>query len=264
MLSVDFNMFFSFKCLVYKYPLMTQLVLTGTITIVMALLYQTLEGNITDRLNPIDFYDAIWVVFIIITTVGFGDIYAITNLGRLVMVINSLVGIFLVSLIIMSLQKEIQLDIYESKAFDLVARLQAKEETKKTSAAYLNFGMKYLVAKKKYLRHNKKASSYNFTRDENELKYLLNNRLQLKNQLKNQINLFFRNFEPYHEGDTIRKRLKDINERLCNLKKNEDSNQNKFEKLVKLFELMENRNFIKDYIHNKNESFTSSKFTSNW
>lgn len=279
MLSVDYNMFFSFKCLVYKYPLVTQLVLIGSTSVILAYQYQILEGHIPGLMKPVNFYDSIWVTLVIITTVGFGDIYAVTNLGRLVMITTSLVGIFLVSLIIMSLQKEVQLNNYEYKAFDLVARLNSKEENNKLSANYASYGIKYLIAKKKYLKkysslHTRKAKIYSNTdiskskimntiendslynlsanlvkKEEEELKNLLFQRMKYKHLLKKQLNVFYKNFQPYNIGDTIRKRLKDLNERFEDIKYHGDVNAMKIDKITRLIKMMEDMSFVNNIIY---------------
>ena len=261
MMSVEYTMYFSFKCLVYKYPLITQLILTGTISIVMALLYQILEGSIPDKMVPVNFYDAMWVIFIIITTVGFGDIYAVTNLGRLTMIITSLVGIFLVSLIIMSLQKEVQLNDYEMRAYDLISRLKAKQDNVKISNLYTKYGMQYLAKKRKYLRLKKAKPLFeSLTPYEKELKALLSNRIRLKDQFSKKIRIFLNIFEPYNIGESLRKRLKDINERLNFYTQTDQENEVKINKIAKLFNLMKSKEFAPKFL---NTSFNSSFFSQN-
>eukprot|EP00340_Litonotus_pictus_P012895 CAMPEP_0170534032 /NCGR_PEP_ID=MMETSP0209-20121228/87651_1 /TAXON_ID=665100 ORGANISM="Litonotus pictus, Strain P1" /NCGR_SAMPLE_ID=MMETSP0209 /ASSEMBLY_ACC=CAM_ASM_000301 /LENGTH=73 /DNA_ID=CAMNT_0010832741 /DNA_START=285 /DNA_END=502 /DNA_ORIENTATION=- len=72
----------------------------------------------------------------------------------------------------MSLQKEVQLTEYEMKAYDLVSRLASKEENKIISAKYIDYGMKYITAKNKYMKHSKKAKRIgeSLSKEENTLK----------------------------------------------------------------------------------------------
>lgn len=244
MLSIDFNMFFSFKCIVTKHPIATQIAITGIFCLFFALIFQSLEGSVVGDYKPINFNDAIWVVFIIITTVGFGDIVSQTNLGRLSMIIISLVGIFLVSLIIMSLEKEIKLSEYEIKAFNLVSRLEAKEENKKLSAQYFNTGIKYILAKKEYklLIRDKHTKIMNRTKIEKKkklLKELLYKKVFLKNCFKRKLRIFYNNFEPYNLEDTMKKRIIEINDSFALFKQREERMGENLKKICCLIEFME-------------------------
>lgn len=244
MLTIEYDMFFAFKCILYKFPMITQFVLTGTFSVAFAFIFQALEGSIPGETKPINFNDAIWVVFIIITTVGFGDIYAVTNLGRLSMIITSLVGIFLVSLIIMSLEKELRLSAYELKAYDLVTRLQAKEDNIALIAKFSNSGLKYVIAKKKYLIMIKQKNSKNISNSKlqsakNRLKDLLYQKISLRDQLKRNLRIFYNNYEPYNVGENMKKRIKDINEHFATFSKREEMTQQNLQKLLEFLEVIE-------------------------
>lgn len=52
----------------------------------------------TDQLFFVDFYDALYWASCTLTTVGYGDIYPISDIGRFVSMISSLVGIAIIAL----------------------------------------------------------------------------------------------------------------------------------------------------------------------
>lgn len=46
---------------------------------------------------------AIWCVIITMTTVGYGDVYAVSPFGRMISIINALWGAFVISLLVSSI-----------------------------------------------------------------------------------------------------------------------------------------------------------------
>jgi voltage-gated potassium channel Kch len=50
------------------------------------------------------FQNCIWCVLVTMTTVGYGDYYPSTNLGRLIIIITAIIGNIIISLIIVSMQ----------------------------------------------------------------------------------------------------------------------------------------------------------------
>jgi hypothetical protein len=257
MLTIDYDMFFAFKCTLYKSPMFTQLILTGTVSVAFAFIFQVLEGYIPDKQKPINFNDAIWMVFIIITTVGFGDIYAVTNLGRVSNIITSLCGIFMVSLIIMSFEKKLRLTEYELKAYDLVNRLHSKEENNSLIAKYTNIGLKYIIAKKKYLamiklRNKNSISKSKLQSEKSNLKYLLYEKISMRDQLKRSLRIFYNNFEPYNVGENMKKRIKEINEHFAMFRQREEKLQQNLQSLLDFFEVIEQVSEFSDNFKMKN------------
>lgn len=52
-----------------------------------------------------DFTTSIWCVVITMTTVGYGDVAAVSPFGRIVSVVNALWGAFIISLLVASIGK---------------------------------------------------------------------------------------------------------------------------------------------------------------
>lgn len=68
-----------------------------------------------------------WNVLITISTVGFGDIYAKSDCGRVVAIITGFWGIFYLSLFVVSLMKLTKMDDQEEKAYFLMIKIKASE-----------------------------------------------------------------------------------------------------------------------------------------
>ncbi|CDW88591.1 small-conductance calcium-activated potassium channel protein [Stylonychia lemnae] len=72
--------------------------------------------------------NTIWNVLVTMTTVGYGDYFPKTNMGRIIGLIIAFWGVFIVSLFVVSLSNMFEFDGGELKAFTLNERLQAKED----------------------------------------------------------------------------------------------------------------------------------------
>ena len=71
------------------------------------------------------------------TTVGYGDFYPQTHLGRFVGIIICLWGSFFVSLFVVTLTNLLLFEANEEKAYKLLARLNYKEQLKKDAVLAL-------------------------------------------------------------------------------------------------------------------------------
>ena len=77
-------------------------------------------------LNTFDsFPTAVWTVIITMTTVGYGDIYAVSPLGRMVSIFNALWGTFLVSLLIVMIAQLFDLHDREKKSISEISNSES-------------------------------------------------------------------------------------------------------------------------------------------
>eukprot|EP00347_Sterkiella_histriomuscorum_P011945 403370495 len=82
--------------------------------------------------------NTIWNVLVTMTTVGYGDYFPKTNMGRIIGLIIAFWGVFIVSLFVVSLSNMFEFDGGELKAFTLNERLQAKEDLRVEAANVLS------------------------------------------------------------------------------------------------------------------------------
>ena len=145
MYDVDCNYHFVLKCIMKEKPL-TFVLISGLFSIVffgqaMKICEAPLvrpfmkDGQlITTTGNNFDvYYNSWWNVVITMTTVGYGDYYPRTHLGRVFSILLSIWGIFIVSLTVVSLTNLLNLDNLENKAFTVLQKLRAKEELRNIS-----------------------------------------------------------------------------------------------------------------------------------
>lgn len=87
----------------------------------------------TQNFNNI--WNSFWCVVVSMTTIGYGDIYPITFMGRIVIIISCIWGIFVLSLFVVSLNNITQLSKEESRAYEDITRADKIKSTLHKDAA---------------------------------------------------------------------------------------------------------------------------------
>lgn len=72
-------------------------------------------------------WNSVWYVVITMTTVGFGDFFARSHTGRFAAVLSIFWGIFLTSMMVVTLTNSMTLDAKESRAFNILYRIKARK-----------------------------------------------------------------------------------------------------------------------------------------
>ena len=75
-----------------------------------------------------------WNIIITISTVGFGDVYAKSTCGRIIIIGIAFTGIFITALMVTSLINSRAFDPAEQKAYIMENRLKAKDSLLKCAA----------------------------------------------------------------------------------------------------------------------------------
>jgi len=79
-----------------------------------------------------------WNVLVTMTTVGYGDFFPKTNLGRIIGIVIAFWGQFSISLFVVSLSTMLEFDSGELRAFQLGRRLDKKDQVKIYAANVLS------------------------------------------------------------------------------------------------------------------------------
>lgn len=91
---------------------------------------------------------AMWCVVITMTTVGYGDVYAVSPFGRYISIINALWGAFIISMLVASIGKVFDMSESQKKAIVEITN-------RKKAAISLKASLKYYLAKTDYDNFNK-------------------------------------------------------------------------------------------------------------
>lgn len=80
------------------------------------------------------------------TTVGYGDVYAVSPFGRIISIINALWGAFVISLLVSSIGRVFDLSENQKKAIAQITNFKQAGRSLKSS-------LKYFIAKKEYQKN---------------------------------------------------------------------------------------------------------------
>jgi hypothetical protein len=142
------NTRFCFKCYLAKYPGYTVL---GTLTLSVFILGYSIRIAERPALKAVNgwtnvsFIHHFYLVIITMTTVGFGDFFPITALGKMITVLNAFWGGFIISLLIVSVNEIFSLSIPQKIAYDKLIRV-------KSAAKWIIAALRFQVVKKKFKR----------------------------------------------------------------------------------------------------------------
>jgi hypothetical protein len=84
--------------------------------------------------------NSVWLIIITMTTVGYGDIYPQTPMGRQVAVIAALLAVVLVALAVGAVTDRLTLSRDESKVLEFIENIRNKQDRKIAAAKMLQHG----------------------------------------------------------------------------------------------------------------------------
>jgi potassium intermediate/small conductance calcium-activated channel subfamily N protein 2 len=107
------------------------------------------HGCTTDDLSS--YWNSMWNVIVTMTTVGYGDFYPRTIPGRAVTFFLCIWGVFLVSMMVVTLSSSLMMSSAEVKAIAVLGRLTLRKRVKNEAAFLITRMTKHYLLKKKPL-----------------------------------------------------------------------------------------------------------------
>jgi len=140
---------YAIKCLMTTYPyfvLMTNLIMSmfyfGYLIRIFDQDLSDVSGqNFNSIMNPV------WLSIVTMTTVGYGDFYPKSNPSRIVGILCSFYGVYLVSLFVIALESLLRFDQSEERSYELISRLEDKEELKLEAVNVITSAFRHKKAK---------------------------------------------------------------------------------------------------------------------
>jgi len=93
--------------------------------------------------------NSMWCIFVSMTSVGYGDYFAKTLAGRLVTIIACIIGNYFVSMMMVFMTQKSGLNENEKKAYNLISRLNLRNEIREQHAKIVFNTLKMALSKKK-------------------------------------------------------------------------------------------------------------------
>lgn len=111
-------------------------------------------------------WNSMWCTVITMATVGYGDFYPETHIGRLIAVLACIWGNFLISLMVVSLTISSEFNPSQRKAYDNIMKEIGIHEHSKKAIRVIQALLRYSVmSKKKKLTKKEKLTHLNLIRD---------------------------------------------------------------------------------------------------
>ena len=150
---------FSFKCLLISKTLETLILITLLVCLTLSYMLKIIEGPVYNLLGNEDntnnfsqYLNCFWNVLVTMTTVGYGDYYPVSILGRFVGFIIAISGTIIVALNINFFQSTTELNDNEKRTLDFIQRLEEGDKIKNLAVAYFKNNFQYVITKRKYFK----------------------------------------------------------------------------------------------------------------
>lgn len=156
---------FALKCYMRTMPFFFLGLASVATIIVFGLIVKKYESPFpTDKVPSFFPFDSIWnswwCMILTMTTVGYGDIFPLTILGRVFTIVACLVGVFVVSTLISKLAEVTQLNDDESAAYDAIIELDTEKEVIKTKLKLAGYVVSYLNSVRKKMPFSERYKRY--------------------------------------------------------------------------------------------------------
>ena len=181
------------------------------------------EYNLGNYINDL------WLVFITMTTVGYGDIHPVSLLGKIIIIISCMFGVFLIGLMVVTVTSYLNIVGVESNIYKVLLKSNKMEERNRTA----------FKAIAQYLKSIKELDKGQFAKSQDDFikKIIPSQKKQISNYLddfKTADTEFLQTIPALNDFDNIGDHLRFLEE---NMKRNQD-------KVVEIVDLLDQLNSV--------------------
>jgi hypothetical protein len=84
--------------------------------------YVRVFERVVDGSSFVHTYNGGWLIILTMTTIGYGEIFPVTHLGRFAVIVACIVGVFLLSLFVVALANTVEFEKDEEESHFLVKK----------------------------------------------------------------------------------------------------------------------------------------------
>lgn len=210
---------FAVRCIVKVYPFLFLICFSSLSIVMLSFMLKIIEGPVYSPDKGINDFRSIpnclWNILVTMTTVGYGDMYPITNLGRIINILASIGGTFFVALLTLSLQNSLTFTSFEEKAYSFRKKLLMEDQLKIHAGRLFKASFLYSLARKKYRVEiqeddNEKKNKKNRKIMEEELYH----KIEHKRRFKKSVQFYRNNYETLTEADVLDTKMDEFREGL--------------------------------------------------
>ena len=111
-------------------------------------------------------WNAIWCVFVSMTTVGYGDFFPKTHFSRILIIVSCIIGIYFISMMMIFMTQKSILTENEQKSYKLITRLKIRNQLKDIHSNIIYHSFRMLIIssnfKNNIIQEKKYEMEYNY------------------------------------------------------------------------------------------------------
>jgi len=206
--------------------------------IVEGAFYHLIPDYVDKNMDFSMFSNSLWNILQTATTVGYGDLFPISSLGRAALIMAALIGVACSSILTIYVEKFSYLGHNGKKVYVFLERIKHRKKVQELGSMYSMSILRFLKAKNKY-KHLLKINNTNDKTVENQIiviKTELENKLRdvIKNKklYRFEIINFKIKYEAYEIENTIASRINNIYQYIQNIQEKSKEIQHQIKSLV--------------------------------
>jgi potassium intermediate/small conductance calcium-activated channel subfamily N protein 2 len=233
---------FSFKCLLISKTLQTLIFITILTCLTFAYMLKIIEGpvflisntnnknnNKNNDNNYMFYFNCFWNVLVTMTTVGYGDYFPKSILGRFIIFIVTLFGTIIMALNINYFQSIIHLNDNDKHTLNLIQRLEFKDNIGNLAVSYFKNNYMYVIQKRKYFR----GEINNNDEQRNIMIQKARNKFFFRKKYKEVVHRFQIKYKMATDVDQVKKKIRNLDDTIINIEKKLKSFLKRYTKFVR-------------------------------